>query len=89
MPKPKAKAPLQEASAHNKKTKESIKDKDEEGERDGQPGKKKKRKIFGTQPTFTWDPVMDVGILRVIPLHNHADAASRARTVLFLRTSHQ
>jgi len=55
----KPKAPLRETGA-NAKTKNSDKDEEEAG---GLPEKKKKkRKLFGAPPTFTWDPIMNVGL---------------------------
>ena len=63
-PKSKPKAPLRDSDAENAgdKKKESTKAKEKDSEGEGQPEKKKKRKLFGAQPSWSWDPILNVSL---------------------------
>ena len=59
-PKQKLKAPVLEVAADNIERRSVGQGVKVDGEGDAQPEKKKKRKLFGAQPSFTWDPIMNV-----------------------------
>ncbi|CAD6583673.1 MAG: hypothetical protein TREMPRED_003614 [Tremellales sp. Tagirdzhanova-0007] len=58
-PKQKLKAPVLEVAADNIERRSVGQGVKVDGEGDAQPEKKKKRKLFGAQPSFTWDPIMN------------------------------